>query len=145
MSHMVVYGPYIERDLTNLSVAGYTCCAISALKILDRLPNSTSEASAGGQGLTNIPETIRWLVSRQLGYIEEEEEDVTEHKNPMPVLAGVYQNKPAVPGLSPQDNEFVGFNGRCNKTVDTCYAYWVTASLDVSIGHYHARNPIRLR
>jgi hypothetical protein len=48
------------------------------------------------------------------------------------VLQGVYENETLVPGLSLQDVDFVGFNGRCNKSVDTCYAYWVTASLDVS-------------
>jgi geranylgeranyl transferase type-1 subunit beta len=48
------------------------------------------------------------------------------------VLQGVYENEPLVPGFSLQDVDFVGFNGRCNKSVDTCYAYWVTASLDVS-------------
>jgi len=72
------------------------------------------------------------LVSRQIGY-QEEEEDETEVKAAPPVLAGVYQNDPLVPGLSLEDEEFVGFNGRCNKNADTCYAYWVSASLDVRI------------
>jgi geranylgeranyl transferase type-1 subunit beta len=45
-----------------------------------------------------------------------------------------------VPGLSLQDVDFVGFNGRCNKSVDTCYAYWVTASLDVSCFISEAQN-----
>jgi len=55
----------------------------------------------------------------------------------VPVLAGIYQNEPSVPGLSLRDDEFVGFNGRCNKSVDTCYAYWVTASLDVNTIRLH--------
>lgn len=69
-----------------------------------------------------------------MGYTEEDEEDETEAKKPAPpVLQGVvYESQPLVPGLSLHDEEFVGFNGRCNKSVDTCYAYWVTASLDVS-------------
>lgn len=33
--------------------------------------------------------------------------------------------------VSLEDSEFVGFNGRCNKPVDTCYAFWVSASLNV--------------
>ncbi len=73
-----------------------------------------------------------------MGYTEEEE-DGTQHKNTLPVLAGVYQHKPSAPGLSLEEDEFVGFNGRCNKTVDTCYAYWVTASLDVSASNYDPR------
>lgn len=73
-------------------------------------------------------------MSRQVGYKEEEEEeDETEAKaSAPPLLQGVYENEPLVPGLSLGDVDFVGFNGRCNKKVDTCYAYWVTASLDVS-------------
>lgn len=30
------------------------------------------------------------------------------------------------------DLNWTGYNGRCNKIADTCYAFWVGASLDVS-------------
>lgn len=33
--------------------------------------------------------------------------------------------------ISLRDSECVGFNGRCNKPADTCYAFWAGASLDV--------------
>jgi len=130
------YDGGISESFQHEPHAGYTCCAISALSILHRLPSSASPASPVAPGLTNIPETIRWLVSRQLGYTEEEENE-SEHKV-LPVLAGVYQNEPSVLGLSVRDKEFVGFNGRCNKSVDTCYGYWVTASLDM-LGQDKAR------
>jgi prenyltransferase beta subunit len=29
--------------------------------------------------------------------------------------------------------EWTGFNGRCNKIADTCYAFWVHGSLSVSL------------
>lgn len=32
-----------------------------------------------------------------------------------------------------ESHDFIGFNGRCNKMVDTCYAFWVGASLGVGI------------
>jgi geranylgeranyl transferase type-1 subunit beta len=70
----------------------------------------------------------------------EKGEDEEETKTPAPpVLQGVYENQPSAPTPSLQDEDSVGFNGRCNKKVDTCYAYWVTASLDVSIYILYSR------
>ncbi|KYQ92194.1 hypothetical protein DLAC_07041 [Tieghemostelium lacteum] len=34
------------------------------------------------------------------------------------------------------NRQFTGFNGRCNKDVDTCYSFWVGASLDI-LSKYH--------
>lgn len=31
-----------------------------------------------------------------------------------------------------EDLQFAAFNGRCNKNGDTCYAFWVGGTLDVS-------------
>lgn len=138
MKHMVSLLILVKFP-ANYFAAGYTYCAIASLSFLSRLPNSTVDSSSSTNenllpGLTNIPATIRWLVSRQVGYRDEEDED--EYEDPMrsqrEALAGVYKDGLAVPGLSFEDEEFVGFNGRCNKAVDTCYAYWVMASLDVS-------------
>lgn len=51
-------------------------------------------------------------------------------------LAGIH-NSDAEPlslaDLSVSDSHFVGFNGRSNKQVDTCYAFWVSGSLAVRI------------
>ncbi len=127
---------FSRRPLLIFHKAGYTYCAIAALSFLNRLPKSGSQAVQNDlrAGLTNLPATIRWLVSRQLSYEEEEEEsDDEDHaKQQIVKLAGVYE-EPLVPGLSIEDSQFVGFNGRCNKRADTCYAFWVTASLDVCI------------
>lgn len=76
-------------------------------------------------GLTSVSDTTRWLVSRQMSYQEEDEsDDEAEERN---------EETPAPPEPAAVESEdFVGFNGRCNKMVDTCYAFWVGASLDVS-------------
>ena len=111
--------------------AGYTYCAIAALSFLGRLPNSKSSKDPdskqkGKPGLTDIARTTRWLVSRQMSYQEEEsddEDDAEEGK----------EDPPASLEPPPETEDFVGFNGRCNKMVDTCYAFWVGASLDVSL------------
>ncbi|TVY37387.1 Geranylgeranyl transferase type-1 subunit beta, partial [Lachnellula subtilissima] len=123
---------------------GYTYCAIASLSFLNRLPSSPSFETKGDllPGLTNIPATIRWLVSRQVGYRDEEEEDEPEdpHKTQREALVGIHNDTPLVPGLTLEDEEFVGFNGRCNKSVDTCYAFWVTASLDPFVAFYSSRH-----
>jgi geranylgeranyl transferase type-1 subunit beta len=92
-------------------------------------------------GLTNFPATIRWLVSRQVGYsIDKDDENDDSDNLPLQdqrnALAGLYKDSAEVPSLadlSLKEDQFVGFNGRCNKNVDTCYAFWVGASLAVSL------------
>ncbi|KUJ22387.1 terpenoid cyclases/Protein prenyltransferase [Mollisia scopiformis] len=106
--------------------AGYTYCAIASLKLANRL--SKSKDSEPISGLTNVDSTIRWLVSRQTGYTtesDEEEEGDAEHA-PAVKLQGIYTEEPAH-----EDEEFVGFNGRCNKRADTCYAFWVGAAINM--------------
>ncbi|CAL3964288.1 hypothetical protein PZA11_001683 [Diplocarpon coronariae] len=114
--------------------AGYTYCAIAALSFLDRLPDPSLYAfqpigpTSSEPGLTDLPGTIRWLVSRQVGYTDEEDADIAEPDEPIIQLAGIYKDDP----VSFLDHkEVVGLNGRCNKAVDTCYSFWVSASLSL--------------
>jgi geranylgeranyl transferase type-1 subunit beta len=124
MRHMVSLDSLCCISL--IVVAGYTYCAIGALSFLNRLQSPTDAIP----GLTSIPSTIKWLVSRQVGYSEEE----LGSPPPTPTkLVGVYENEEQAPGISVDDSQFVGFNGRCNKMVDTCYAFWVTGSLEVRV------------
>ncbi|CZS94562.1 related to geranylgeranyltransferase beta subunit [Rhynchosporium agropyri] len=118
--------------------AGYTYCAIAALSFIDRLPITSSQSSSNwGQdsepGLTNRSATIGWLVSRQVEYTDDDEEDDEdedkEAQKSTIKLAGVYKDDPPV--MTPDDGEFIGLNGRCNKPVDTCYSFWVAASLSL--------------
>jgi geranylgeranyl transferase type-1 subunit beta len=137
-------------DLTVL-IAGYTYCAIASFSLLNRLPDPSAAFSQNFTtpngtpnnllpGLTNVPATVRWLVSRQVGYSEAEDDDEGEPNHSLPLqdqrdaLAGIHKDstvEPSLTGLSLRENQFVGFNGRCNKRVDTCYAFWVGGSLDV--------------
>jgi geranylgeranyl transferase type-1 subunit beta len=77
----------------------------------------------------NVPSTIHWLVSRQMAYTAEQDEDEEEGEKEQPKieLQGVYTDE------AHEDADFVGFNGRCNKRADTCYAFWVGAALTVSL------------
>jgi len=104
-------------------IAGYAYCAIAALSLLDRLPQHTKPGQKSS--LTNVPATIQWLVSRQTGYYEEDSEDESDCSDQNTSKADVCVEDEY------QTFDFVGFNGRCNKVVDTCYAFWVGGSIDV--------------
>ena len=91
--------------------------------MLNRLPDQISGSTE--PGLSDIPATIQWLVSRQQNYEENEDEEELSPAGIKMSIQGVYDEDP------PKEDQFVGMNGRCNKRVDTCYAFWVTASLDV--------------
>jgi geranylgeranyl transferase type-1 subunit beta len=100
------------------SHGGFTFCAISALSLVNRLPNDVERGSLTDGALSGISDldlTLRWLISRQTTYLDEGDED-TE-------LGDVKDStiQPILP--------WVGFNGRCNKIADTCYSWWDAASL----------------
>ncbi|CCU78869.1 putative geranylgeranyltransferase type I beta subunit [Blumeria hordei DH14] len=103
--------------------------AHAALSLLNRLPNPAETPDYTTQILTNIPETIRWLVSRQIEYREDEEEHDMEGNTEQ----GRQDINSTLNDISSDFHGgcFIGFNGRCNKLVDTCYAFWVIASLDL--------------
>lgn len=64
----------------------------------------------------------------------DDEEGDKELQSQREKLAGIHNEEPpSVAGLQIDETQFVGFNGRCNKSVDTCYSFWVTASLDASV------------
>ncbi|TEY70383.1 hypothetical protein BOTCAL_0105g00250 [Botryotinia calthae] len=122
------YDGGISESAQHEAHAGYTYCAIASLSLLDRLPKhpssqptESSNANSTLPGLTNLPETIRWLALRQTSYNEGEEEDEDDHNE------GTSDHH-FVPDV---DSTFVGFNGRCNKRVDTCYCFWVGGSLSM--------------
>jgi len=101
---------------------------VSALSLLDR-PFEGSHASHYSSilnsGIQDMPGLIHWLVSRQFIYLdpnaenEEHEDDDVNFMLPRSLSA-----------LTLEENQgLVAFNGRCNKTADTCYTWWVGASL----------------
>ncbi|KAI1005851.1 hypothetical protein K3495_g2371 [Podosphaera aphanis] len=133
------YDGGISESSQHEAHAGYTFCAIAALSFLSQAPNSASKYCDGSFGLTNLSGVIHWLVSRQVNYEEEDEENDDEDEDDdndddnqhemVAKLSSVPQD--INPEGSISNSNFVGFNGRCNKTVDTCYIFWVTASLDL--------------
>jgi geranylgeranyl transferase type-1 subunit beta len=81
--------------------------------------------------LTNLPGTIRWLLSRQLAYSDSDKE---ESEGPGSLQIKSDPGPPEMPslaGLSLNETMCIGFNGRANKLADTCYCFWVSASLEV--------------
>lgn len=131
--------------------AGFTCCAIAALAFLDRLPLPPTQKPDGAiRGVTNIQNTLHWLVSRQTVTLDEDdgidtlgdETDTSEtcHDAHSFVKLGAHpsaqakSNKLAQTEHAHFDLQWVGMNGRCNKIADTCYAYWTCAPLQV-LGH----------
>ncbi|KAI9884740.1 MAG: hypothetical protein M1823_003484 [Watsoniomyces obsoletus] len=215
--HGVAEAPFREAH------AGHLYCAISALSFLDRLPPSVMQPSRALStsskskltGLSSLEGTVRWLVSRQIETIPENEDDdvqeedhhrqsdgVTQitdrmnglgfhgprsallhqeqdpgrengsdhhahHTSPPPAIPlqdhhsslldspPPYSHFPTDPLSGTGDDGFIsdimqdgsgsgrgptssstrrtkviaGFNGRCNKAVDTCYSFWVCGSL----------------
>jgi hypothetical protein len=99
-------------------------------------------------------ECVRCIVSRQSTYIEEVDEDeqppvrvqVSSESflRPAPAIGYLPHlgplsldedgREPSPPPLRTRDEEgrYVGFNGRPNKIVDTCYSYWNLGVLAVS-------------
>jgi geranylgeranyl transferase type-1 subunit beta len=89
----------------------------------------TSERKA--TALTNLPGTIRWLLSRQLAYSDLDEEEC-ESLGSLRIKSNYEQPKvPSLSSLSLNEAMSIGFNGRANKIADTCYCYWVSASLEI--------------
>lgn len=114
--------------------AGYTFCAIATLSLINQLPSSSGDTFDLRPEMYNIPETLRWLVSRQVEYqVTEDDENLSEKYTGIDNnLQEIYLEQTEVKIEFPAGNkEYVGFNGRCNKRVDTCYAFWVTASINL--------------
>ncbi|AET38838.1 protein geranylgeranyltransferase type I subunit CDC43 Ecym_3350 [Eremothecium cymbalariae DBVPG len=82
--------------------AGYTNCALSSLKLLDKL-DILSDAFKH--------DTIDWLVHRQVSIFD---------KVPLPEDSENYFAE-----------DHGGFQGRENKYADTCYAFWCLNSLNI--------------
>ena len=139
--------PWRDDDLcSSTNVAGCTYCGVCVLRLLGRLPPPGKEETDD-----DLPQNlIRWLVSRQTLYLQEEDdlpmaaEDVPEPapeekppsfqvQNAFPVSAIDTAKGPNISmDVQMDDLKCAGFNGRCNKVADTCYAFWVGGSLGVS-------------
>ena len=88
----------------------------------------------------------RWLVYRQTSQLSEDEDELPAGTpkvfQPASHVQGIHPaeaEEGATPRINPPSIEvpperlgWAGFNGRCNKAADTCYAWWVGGSLGVS-------------
>lgn len=81
--------------------AGYTSCALSALKLL----NKVDELS-----VTEQEKTLQWLIDKQVS-----REECSEKQD----ISNEYYNF----------DDHGGFQGRENKSADTCYAFWCVNSI----------------
>jgi geranylgeranyl transferase type-1 subunit beta len=72
---------------------------------------------------------LHWLISRattEFELDESDEEDETPAKSSEQSASGSI--------IAPtMEYDCLGFNGRCNKVADTCYAWWTGATLQVMI------------
>lgn len=79
-------------------------------------------------GVPDMPALIRFLVGRQLAYVDPPEGEEEEDEEDDPDTANcVEQGLGGLGGMC----EHVGFNGRWNKRADTCYCWWVGGTLKV--------------
>lgn len=92
-------------------------------------------------GLSDPELTARWLVARQTLALDDEElmetsdgDEPAAAKTPIDAPRAVkLHSLPSLIGEAGGADflQWAGFNGRCNKVADTCYAWWVGGSLSV--------------
>lgn len=78
-------------------------------------------------GVPDVPALIRFLVGRQLAYVDPPEGEDDEELEDPDTANCVEQGLGGLGGMC----EHVGFNGRWNKRADTCYCWWVGGTLKV--------------
>ncbi|SMR57693.1 unnamed protein product [Zymoseptoria tritici ST99CH_3D1] len=141
--------------------AGYTYCALGCLNFIERLksifPPSKHSTNTKPCGPSDPALTLSWLVARQTdlddpdGELDSCTEDTTSLPDPTVDAPALKQDDaraetettlhqspdkstltsaslfptPSLPPLS------AGMNGRTNKVADTCYAWWVGASISL--------------
>ena len=135
-------------------IAGWTYCGIGVLRLLGKVPEITIQRtdSTGTDALNKrtIEDFLHWLVNRQTLYIQDHDEADAEEQFADPDeretgqsfvkeasypanFARTSGDEARPMNVSEHLLRCVGLNGRCNKIADTCYAFWVGASLSVRI------------
>ncbi|CAD6577874.1 MAG: Geranylgeranyl transferase type-1 subunit beta [Alectoria sarmentosa] len=143
----VTYEGGIAQAPLHEAHAGFTYNGVGALMLLGMLPRHTDKSKNEGTMSAEFVENVtKWLVSRQTLMLHEEDElsmaddeppDMTpkffpptfhvQGAFPVSVADAILQN--ASIEISTHDLQWAGFNGRCNKVADTCYAFWVGGTL----------------
>lgn len=132
--------------------AGYTFCSLGALALVGRL-NTPERDNPISPNAPSDPQTVlRWLLSRQTELTDPDagldtdfraSEDAPDKQhaegehiskdNKCDDMKPIRQDPSQSVGNSIFDLlvDGAGMNGRTNKVADTCYAFWVGASLDI--------------
>ena len=136
--------------------AGWTYCGTGALSFLSQNPREVSgtiENLQTQKGGFDWRKVSRWLFQRQTLELQENQIDVDDDEEEgVPDATGGTDAKETtsgaqkvflpeeldsgdVQGMIPceEDLQHAAFNGRCNKIGDTCYAFWVGGTIDVSV------------
>jgi geranylgeranyl transferase type-1 subunit beta len=106
------------------SHSGYTYCAIAALAALDQMDATKSSHNSP----IDASMAVRWLLSRQVEFSERMENGYPDDVHDGGVLAAAELS--AISKISIHEPIHLGFNGRLNKDVDTCYCFWNCGSLE---------------
>ena len=140
----------MKQPYSSACAAGLTYSGVGALKLLGKLPRHTNESKKDGRMSVNFVENVtKWLVSRQTLMLHEKDDLPMADEEPPDMMAKIFPPTFHVQGafpvsiadaslpsasieMSPHDLQWAGFNGRCNKVADTCYAFWVGGTLGVS-------------
>lgn len=134
--------PYTSRGRGRSShpIAGHTYCAVGALTFIGRLSKESKPVKLVSPDTREFESLIRWLVARQtsdLGEESDEEDTESAEKKPSRQQPEVSFDDRVrqLPNLQPcsEPPRWAGFNGRYNKTADTCYCFWNTGALAVCI------------
>ncbi|PHH78803.1 hypothetical protein CDD82_2830 [Ophiocordyceps australis] len=104
------------------SHAGYAYCGVAALYMLHRPCNERRDALK--RGVAHDESLISFLIHRPFDYQAKEEEADEVGENYIEAKLGQL-------GLCQASRHptHIGYNGRCNKKADTCYCWWVAATL----------------
>jgi len=127
--------------------AGYTFCSLGALTFIGRLDTDSLSVNDPSRAPSKPQNVLAWLVSRQTELIDPDgilDTEFSNSANEPPVKIGesakeAIMHEPPIhqsPDKSTAsfvdlDTGHAGMNGRVNKVADTCYAFWVTASLQI--------------
>lgn len=143
----------VKKPYSSACAAGYTYSGVGVLALLGKLPRRQINSKGAGKMSADFVEGVtKWLVSRQTLMLHEEDELPMADEEPPDVTPRFFPPTFHVQGAfpvsvadatlpkgsiekSPHDLQWAGFNGRCNKVADTCYAFWVGGTLGVSLYH----------
>ena len=156
---LILDGKCSSKIFADRPEAGLTYCAVCALSFLGKIPkDNMGSVELDVRRNISYEECVHSIVSRQSTYLEEIDEEEHQLDATQASSETSLESSPAIGylphlgslsldeeprGPSPQPlntkNEnmrYVGFNGRTNKIVDTCYSFWNLGALAVSEAHF---------